>query len=259
MPQAFHSWLDYFDFCYSVKHSARFIHDKKVLSFLNTLYTTSKNRIRIVKAGALVWRAQIGSIQYEREQDGSTWEDEIPFGSDRMKPLRHSAHEGRANPKGIPCLYVASNKETAMAEVRPWIGLNLSVAALKIQRDINLVDFSVGHDAGFPLFFDEPTPKQRTEAVWKMVDQAFSKPVTSDEKSADYVPTQVIAEFFKQKGLDGVVYKSSLDEVGYNLALFDLTCAEVTHCALYPVRSVKFEFDDARNGYQVNAKHGSED
>lgn len=39
-----------------------------------------------------------------------------------MKPLSNSASEGRANPKGIPYLYVATDKETAMSEVRPSLG-----------------------------------------------------------------------------------------------------------------------------------------
>ncbi len=76
---------------------------------------------------------------------------------------------------------------------------------------------------------------------------------TTDVATAEYVPTQVIAEFFKQKGFDGVVYRSSLSD-GYNLALFDLTCAEVIHCALHAVKAVKFEFKDAGIGYAVKAK-----
>ncbi len=236
-----------------VKHSSRFIHERTVSSFLATLHGTSPTRIRSVKAGSRVWRAQIGNDSIEREDDGQTWDEDVPYSAGRMKPLAYSAHEGRVNPKGIPCLYVASSRETAVAEVRPWIGVNLSVAALTIQRELKLVDFSVGHEGCHPLFLDEPSPKLRAEAVWKMVDQAFSAPVTTDVATAEYVPTQVIAEFFKQKGFDGVVYRSSLSD-GYNLALFDLTCAEVIHCALHAVKAVKFEFEDASIGYTVKAK-----
>ena len=43
-----------------------------------------------------------------------------------MKPLGGRATDGRANPRGIPCLYLATTKETAMSEVRPWIGSYVS-------------------------------------------------------------------------------------------------------------------------------------
>jgi RES domain-containing protein len=39
-----------------------------------------------------------------------------------MKPIPKWQGEGRANPRGIPVLYLATHRETALAEVRPWIG-----------------------------------------------------------------------------------------------------------------------------------------
>ena len=47
-----------------------------------------------------------------------------------MKPLERIALEGRTNPKGIPYLYLSSKKETAMSEVRPWIGGYISLGLL---------------------------------------------------------------------------------------------------------------------------------
>src|ERR1039458_6332974 len=36
-----------------------------------------------------------------------------------MKPKPEKAKEGRVNPKGIPCLHLATHEDTAMSEVRP--------------------------------------------------------------------------------------------------------------------------------------------
>lgn len=58
-----------------------------------------------------------------------------------------AAHEGRVNPRGIPCLYAASNLETAVAEVRPWLGALVSVAQLSPVRLLRLVNCSDGHDS----------------------------------------------------------------------------------------------------------------
>ncbi|WP_366931004.1 RES family NAD+ phosphorylase [Mesorhizobium sp.] len=49
-----------------------------------------------------------------------------------MRPLAGRASEGRANPKGIPCLYMAVDRHTALAECRPWIGSLVSIGAFKI-------------------------------------------------------------------------------------------------------------------------------
>lgn len=94
-----------------------------------------------------------------------------------MKPLPYSAQEGRVNPKGIPCLYLATDKETAMAEVRPWIGTTISAGPFRMARDLTVIDFSVGHDSKLNFFLEEePSAAEREKSVWAQVDRAFSEP-----------------------------------------------------------------------------------
>ena len=50
--------------------------------------------------------------------------------------------EGRANRKGIAFLYLASNPDTAMAEMRPWVESLVTVAAFKVARDCRVIDCS---------------------------------------------------------------------------------------------------------------------
>lgn len=49
--------------------------------------------------------------------------------SDMGAPPREATRPGRLNPTGIPYLYLSSDKETAIAEVRPWMGANVTVAS----------------------------------------------------------------------------------------------------------------------------------
>jgi len=256
MAKQFKSWWDFETFSKSVKRSARFIHDRKVITFLNTLLVTSTNRHRTVSEGKFVWRAQLGNSTQEREQDEVVWDESVPYPPSRMKPLPYAAEEGRVNPKGIPCLYVANDKETAMSEVRPWIGSNVSVGQLRTTRNLTLIDFSVGYKSKLDFFFEEPSPEEREKSIWAQVDRAFSRPITSDPSTAEYVPTQVISEFFKKKGFDGVVYKSQLGP-GFNLALFDLSAADLVNCALYPVTSISFTFGELENAYHVKNERNS--
>src|SRR3546814_9987253 len=54
---------------------------------------------------------------------------------ERMRPLADRATEGRANPKGIPMLYLCSSKDAAMSEVRPWLGSMVSLGHFEIRSE----------------------------------------------------------------------------------------------------------------------------
>ena len=88
-------------------------------------------------------------------------------------------------------------------------------------------------------------------AVRTEIDQAFSKPVTSLDDTADYAPTQIIAELFKNNGCDGIAYKSLFGDDGYNIALFDPSDAELTYCCLHEVKTIDFSFKQADDPYWV--------
>ena len=164
-----------------------------------------------------------------------------------MKPLRHSAHEGRVNPRGIPCLYVANNRDTAVAEVRPWVGALVSVARLSLSRELRLVNCTDDGNFDAELFFEEPPPDEREEIVWRAIARAFSKPVTDDPGLAEYAPTQVLAEEFKYRGYDGVAYRSRLG-TGFNVAVFDLDALDVVYLELHRVQRVSYETHDMERG-----------
>jgi len=240
----------------TVRTKYRFAYPPEVTEFLQTLVATSKSRIKHLPANYPLWRAQLGHDIMERQIDESDpivlVEDAVPFSAERMKPRRNAAHEGRANSKGIPCLYVATDKVTAMSEVRPWIGAQISLGHFRTTRDLKLVDFSLGHDLNLDLdlLFGKLPAKDVLEGVWAQVDRAFSEPISDDTYTAEYAPTQVIAEVFRREGLDGLVYKSMLGE-GFNMALFDLNCAELVTCSLYKTEKVSIQFNDECQTYYV--------
>ena len=66
----------------------------------------------------------------------------------------------------------------------------------------------------------------------------------------DYLPTQVIAEFFRHNGFDGIGYNSGHGP-GCNLALFKLSDARVERCFTFRVTSVEYEFE-CESGIEPN-------
>lgn len=232
---------------------SRYIRDGRAQSFLDTVLATSDERRKAIPAGSIFWRAQQGHGSHTESHEEIEIDVPAPLDSPRMKPLVNSAREGRVNPKGIPCLYLATDKDTAMAEVRPWIGLCVSVGQFKVSRDLVVMDCSVLHGSKQRWHFEEPDPAKRETAVWSAIDHAFSEPVNPDDSTANYAPTQVLAEIFSANGCDGIVFRSLLGE-GYNIALFDIDSAELINCFLYEPKKITFTFDEIANPYFVT-KH----
>lgn len=194
--KAFKSWQSYSQFERAIKYQSRYIHSTEVEIFCQTVLKTAEDRIESFPKDSILWRAQLGhGWKFESEDVG---EIPAPHEPERMCPRIGRATEGRANPKGIPYLYLASNRETALAEARPWVGSDVSVGQFKVVRELKVVNFTTERKA-FTFYFKEPSPKKREKAVWSDIDKAFSQPVTPTDDVADYVPTQILSEFFQIK------------------------------------------------------------
>lgn len=233
-------------FAEAVRTKLRYFRDSIGNDVLNTVLATCRDRQLTIPRGDVYWRAQIGCRkELETRGDGDfSWEQEKyrPYDQDRMKPKPNWRSEGRVNPPGMPYLYLASTRDTALAEVRPWIGSILSVAQFKIERALNVIDCAKHHSKKtLRTLVREKTCC--SDGMWIAIDQAFATPVTRDEEGGEYIATQVIAELFKSNGFDGIRFKSLLSEDGYNLALFNLDNAGLLgQTTLYTTASINFRF-----------------
>jgi RES domain len=163
-----------------------------------------------------------------------------------MKPLPMNwGSEGRANPRGISYLYLAMNKTTALAEIRPWIGSKVFLAPFTTVRNLKIVDLSISLDGINRL------PKQEhanidvwKEGTWRAISSYFARPVSRDDDVSDYIPTQVLSEFLKTEKYAGIAFSGSLDPDGVNIALFNPDDAKVGKPAICKIDSIKFQFSE---------------
>lgn len=257
MPE-FKSVWSYREFANRANREHRYFRHPEDEEFLKSVLATSKDRRRQVKKGHIFWRAQLGCDWRPEYQDGVYRGDvPCPYDPERMKPFKDKATEGRVNPKGVPCLYLATQKETALSEVRPWIGSEISVGQFKTTRKLAVIDCSVRHAESILNYLyvgKEPNPEEKEKAAWGEIDGAFAAPVNPSDDMADYVATQIIAELFKNHGYDGLAYKSAFGEMGYNVALFDVEAAELINCFLYEATAIDIKFDEVANPYFVTEK-----
>ncbi len=253
MPE-FKSWRSFWQFEKVTKNKTRYVHAPEIEEFLDAVLQTSEKRVELLAKEKILWRAQIGCDWEPIHEQGEHIDDNpVPLRPARMKPLRGRASEGRDNPKGIPCLYLATNRDTALAEVRPWIGSFISVGQFKILRELRLINCTTD-TKGFIFYLKEPSFEKREESVWSDIDRAFARPVSPSDDLADYVPTQIIAELFKTNNFDGIAYRSSLGD-GHNIALFDLDVVKLVSCYLFKAENIRFDFKESGNPYIIRTTY----
>ena len=237
----------FYSFSEKIKRNNRYILCDKSRQFLEELYEKSKDKQKSIPHEKVLWRAQLGAGSDSlRDHEGYEYgETPAPYSQERMFPLADKAREGRANPKGIPYLYLATTEKTAISEVRPWVGKEISVAQFGITRDLTIIDFSISKPIG-----SHTTNSCKDENVWEDIASAFSEPITSTDNESLYAPTQVIAEFFKSKGIDGIAYYSMLGE-GHNIVLFETKTAVVLNCSLCEIQGVSYDFQEVAGRYSI--------
>jgi hypothetical protein len=244
MRTAFKSWNDFESFRETVTRSHRFVHPASVDCFLAALFASCRKRRRLLKRGTRLWRSQLGTVPSD---DGTT---SVPFPPDRMIPCWPFHGEGRANPIGIPVLYLATEPNTAMAEMRPWKGAEISLAEFQLKRDLTVVDCA--SDNAMPDLYPYTHPrhrftvKEREAYAWGDINRHFSTPISCDADRLQYIPTQILAESFRSHGYDGVVYKSSLGQ-NHSVVLFSLEDAIIVASCVVEVKNVRHKFHQTCN------------
>jgi len=242
----FGSVFDYEYFAIGIIRRSRFGLNAHSQAYIEAVKETVASHLAEMPRGTTLYRAQ---PDVNREYSGMK-ESITPLPAGRMKPLPNSAREGRANPKGIPYLYLADKAKTAMSEVRPWRGAYISIGEFKTTADLKIVDCSKSEGVTFKgagsVTVSLTDPKLSEAMNWNRISRAFAEPITDSDQKAQYAPTQMLAEVFKSLDFDGVKYLSLLDDddCGFSYALFDLGHAELAECKVCQVKSITHEFSD---------------
>ncbi|MDD5400803.1 MAG: RES domain-containing protein [Sulfurimonas sp.] len=136
---------------------------------------------------------------------------------DMGKPPVKIASAGRANPLGISYLYTASNKETAIAEIRPHKKDSITVASFQSSEKLIFADLRNPRKIISPFKLPEGGIAD-LEFLTHLGDE-LSKPILPREAHLKYLSSQYLCELIKHCGFDGVIYKSSVGD-GDNYAIF---------------------------------------
>ena len=163
--------------------------------------------------------------------------------ADMGAPPKRVASHGRANPAGIPYLYLGSSQEVSISEIRPHTGETACVADFKTPNDLKLVDLREPRKMVSPFLLADARDIGRMRSDLPFLErlgEELTRPVVPQSAAIDYTPSQYLCEFIKKCNYDGVIYRSSVGN-GMNLALFDPGRAQSGTVAQYRVTRVSVE------------------
>ena len=158
-------------------------------------------------------------------------------------PPEGQSSPGRANPAGIPYLYLASDCDTAISEIRPHTGEIINVAEFTIDEGLKVLDLRNPRKTISPFTLsdeDEILLLRKDIKFLEHLGTELTRPILPKTAAIEYIPSQYLCEFIRKCGYDGVTYSTSVG-TGFNFALFDDKRATGVEVQQYEVSRVSIE------------------
>jgi len=216
-----------------------FVSDLKTKNRFHTNHINTKileifcsYRRKSYKKGEIFYRGRISSETYGVNEMGA--------------PPSDKAAAGRANSFGISCLYLASDMETTIHEIRAGAFDCISIGKFVLQNDIIVVDLK-SIDKISPFWTDlDCTQYAINKEVLRKINKEMAKPLRRNDSPLEYIPTQYISEFIKSiehNGImeySGIEYDSTVSQDGYNLAIFTPELFECVSVDTYKIEALNY-------------------
>src|SRR5690625_2736539 len=172
---------------------------------------------------------------------------------------RHKTRAGRANPKGIPYLYLANDIETVLYELRAVKMNYVTIAEFKLINKGQIIDLTKIDQISPFAFENEEMLTQHivNRKYLKEIHAEIVKPASQDESYLDYLPTQYVFDFIrknrdillkaayrrdeKDQEIIGVKYRSSLNPSGMNYVFFEDDFFDVKNVTVYKIDNVEYK------------------
>lgn len=162
-----------------------------------------------------------------------------------VPPSPDMIRDGRSNPKFIRFLYMAESPTTAIFEVRPILFSAINVAGIEVKEPLRIANIAVDIDP------DIEKDMSLDEILLKYIQSAFSSPTNNSD---EYISSQIIAEYLRHLGYDGIRYGSSLHQGGYNLTIFDVTKCEPVFSTDLRLESIKISLRPALGAENIDGR-----
>ena len=169
--------------------------------------------------------------------------DQTGFSIDQMgKPPADKATSGRANPKGIPYLYLATRADTAIYESRSTYLDYVTIAEFKLIDTLQVVSLREITSLSPFIFGDQITNYISHQKYLSRLEKELSKPIRKNDKELDYLPSQYLCEYVKSLGYDAIEYGSAQKKNGINIAVFTEDKLEPSTADVYEISGMNLNY-----------------
>ncbi len=173
-------------------------------------------------------------------------EDEATFLVDKMgSPPKEKVGTGRANPQGIPYLYLSKSTKTTLFETRALFRDEISVGEFKVidGNRIDIVDFT--EVASAFVGFGNLVEYTKKIQLKRLISKDLSKPIRRYDSDIEYIPTQFICEYIRYIiGTEGILFNSSLDLEGQNIVLFNQDKIDCVNVKKHIISKLDIDFNE---------------
>lgn len=213
--------------------------EKELLKILAKFADVAKISL---EKGATFYRARVG-ISDKKRSLGGGFETEYhftPYTESAMgspPPLMASA--GRINRPGVAFFYCATDKYTAVSEVRPHPGDQVSIGKFALSNKAKIFNLSESQ----LLHFYSSDESLNTYIPLNTLSNFMNKVIPPSERQ-QYSFTQLIADCIRQMGFDGIMFNSTVGN-GENIVLFDPSIVSYTNedSEVVEVEQVKYTLE----------------
>lgn len=249
-------------FCENIKYQQRYFISHPVLDILKSVAKSCK---MIIDPGKIYYRARIIDHNAAKKEHmvarcfgPDSTETDQKWYHDKANKFRGLSKEGsyvppdpnqikdaRSNPKYIRYLYVAESPTTAVFEVRPILHNAVNVSGIQVKKRLVIADIAVDIDMN--------PEKEKSMEEWLLcfIQSAFSSPTNNPD---DYLSSQIIAEYFRYLGYDGIRYSSSLHRGGYNLTIYDVSKCEAVFSTDLRLENIKIYLRPAIGAENIDGR-----
>jgi HEPN/RES N-terminal domain 1/RES domain len=215
-----------------IKHQRRYFFLQEHSNALDRSHLTASQMLLFVSRSAedygLVKTLPAGTLIYRARQmrSGDRFASPYDFGP---PPFEHAVKSNRMSPAGIVMFYGSQDTETAIAEIDDNPQLGICVAIFRAMRDSLILDLTA-----LPRrlrFFEEQSDSSEVNRyalnfLHEFVKDMAAKVEPGEREHIDYIPTQVVTEYFRttfrhgETLIDGVRYSSAQRTAGKSIVLF---------------------------------------
>lgn len=222
------------EFCDLVKHRRRyfFLQAERAQRYLESEYLTPAELLQFIGRAAvehqLVRTLPEGSLVYRarRPKSREILRSPSDFGP---PPSERAVQANRMSPAGIVMFYGSEELKTAVAEIDDGSAADVSVGTFQTTRVVSVLDLTqLPERLGFFEMQSDSDDRDRyaIDFLHSFVSSLRVKVKRGEREQIDYVPTQVVTEWFrtafrhKGKAIDGIRYMSAELDGGKSLVLF---------------------------------------